>query len=171
MLHSLGVLVYSPPLHYAIQATKEIDSGHSWEVQLRGCSIWYVHCSAGSQCLVEGLRCEGLSNSFVVRSSNSILKPQASTPSSSTSSYMTWPKSEKLQVRLFFPSHPRQTARCVRFGDCEPCFRSVHQVQSTAKRLIFRDGAVILIVKPHAAKHAKMHERAQPHHRTRSTAY
>ncbi|KAK3721291.1 hypothetical protein LTR37_003166 [Vermiconidia calcicola] len=41
MLRSLGVLVYSPPLNYAINSLKEIPSGHSWEVQLRGCSIWY----------------------------------------------------------------------------------------------------------------------------------
>ncbi|KAK3686776.1 hypothetical protein LTR37_019491 [Vermiconidia calcicola] len=42
MLRSLGVLVYSPPLNYAINSLKEIPSGHSWEVQLRGCSIWAV---------------------------------------------------------------------------------------------------------------------------------
>ena len=41
MLRSLGVMVYSPPLHYAIASLREIASGHSWEVQLRGCSIWY----------------------------------------------------------------------------------------------------------------------------------
>ncbi|KAK3073672.1 hypothetical protein LTR53_004536 [Teratosphaeriaceae sp. CCFEE 6253] len=42
MLHSLGVLSYSPPLQYRITDRKEIPSGHSWEVQLRGCSIWAV---------------------------------------------------------------------------------------------------------------------------------
>lgn len=41
MLRSLGVLVYSPPLDYAIRDKKRLESGHSWEVQLRGCSIWY----------------------------------------------------------------------------------------------------------------------------------
>ncbi|KAK5121805.1 hypothetical protein LTR85_004680 [Meristemomyces frigidus] len=42
MLHSLGVLSYSPPLYYRIQSLQPIDSEHSWEVQLRGCSIWAV---------------------------------------------------------------------------------------------------------------------------------
>ncbi len=41
MLRSLGVLVYSPPLEYAIRDRRQIASGHSWEIQLRGCSIWY----------------------------------------------------------------------------------------------------------------------------------
>ncbi|KAK0365849.1 hypothetical protein LTR02_003979 [Friedmanniomyces endolithicus] len=42
MLHTLGVLSYSPPLLYRLRDQKEIPSGHSWEVQLRGCSIWAV---------------------------------------------------------------------------------------------------------------------------------
>jgi len=42
MLHSLGCLSYSPPLLHAIQGLKTIPSGHSWEIQLRGCSIWCV---------------------------------------------------------------------------------------------------------------------------------
>nr|POE71846.1 upf0553 protein [Quercus suber] len=42
ILTSLGILSYSPPLHYAIKDGKLIPSGHSWEVQLRGCSIWGV---------------------------------------------------------------------------------------------------------------------------------
>jgi hypothetical protein len=42
MLHSLGVLSYSPALEYTLRDQKEIRSGHSWEVQLRGCSIWAV---------------------------------------------------------------------------------------------------------------------------------
>ncbi|KAK1069072.1 hypothetical protein LTR12_014078 [Friedmanniomyces endolithicus] len=42
MLHTLGVLSYSPPLLYRLRDKKEIPSGHSWEVQLRGCSIWAV---------------------------------------------------------------------------------------------------------------------------------
>lgn len=41
MLRTLGVLVYSPPLHYAVEQCKQIASGHSWEVQIRGCTIWY----------------------------------------------------------------------------------------------------------------------------------
>lgn len=42
MLESLGVLTYSPPLYYRIKSQQLVDSGHSWEVQLRGCSIWAV---------------------------------------------------------------------------------------------------------------------------------
>ena len=42
MLHSLGCLQYSPPLEHQILQMKPITSGHSWEVQLRGCSIWCV---------------------------------------------------------------------------------------------------------------------------------
>ena len=45
MLESLGVLVYSPPLDHAIRIHKDISPGHSWEVQLRGCSIWYQQSS------------------------------------------------------------------------------------------------------------------------------
>ncbi|CAK3991233.1 Hypothetical predicted protein [Lecanosticta acicola] len=41
-LHSLGVLTYSPPLDYHLRDMKPLRSGHSWEVQLRGCSIWAV---------------------------------------------------------------------------------------------------------------------------------
>lgn len=42
MLHSLGCLSYSPPLEYAIRDQKILEPGHSWEVQLRGCSIYCV---------------------------------------------------------------------------------------------------------------------------------
>ena len=42
MLHSLGCLQYSPPLESHIRQKKAIDSGHPWEIQLRGCSIWGV---------------------------------------------------------------------------------------------------------------------------------
>ncbi|KAL8657568.1 MAG: hypothetical protein Q9226_001778 [Calogaya cf. arnoldii] len=42
MLHSLGCLRYSPPLESRIRNLKELESGGSWEVQLRGCSIWCV---------------------------------------------------------------------------------------------------------------------------------
>lgn len=42
MLHTLGCLQYSPPLENRIRARKSIESGHFWEIQLRGCSIWAV---------------------------------------------------------------------------------------------------------------------------------
>lgn len=42
MLNSLGCLQYSPPLTHYIKQLKQIESGHPWEVQLRGCSIWCV---------------------------------------------------------------------------------------------------------------------------------
>ena len=42
MLNSLGCLQYSPSLDHHIRQWKPIDSGHSWEIQLRGCSIWCV---------------------------------------------------------------------------------------------------------------------------------
>ena len=42
MLHSLGVLSYSPPLDYQVRNRQILPPGHSWEVQLRGCSIWAV---------------------------------------------------------------------------------------------------------------------------------
>ena len=42
MLHSLGVISYSPPLDHHISSQKLLPSGHSWEVQLRGCSIYAV---------------------------------------------------------------------------------------------------------------------------------
>ena len=38
----MGCLSYSPPLESHIRQLKPIESGHSWEVQLRGCSIWCV---------------------------------------------------------------------------------------------------------------------------------
>ncbi|KAI4107603.1 MAG: hypothetical protein LQ339_002509 [Xanthoria mediterranea] len=42
MLHSLGCLRYSPSLESRIRNLKELESRGSWEVQLRGCSIWCV---------------------------------------------------------------------------------------------------------------------------------
>lgn len=42
MLNTLGVLQYSPPLDSHIRRRKPIESGHPWEVQVRGCSIWAV---------------------------------------------------------------------------------------------------------------------------------
>ncbi|RAR07077.1 hypothetical protein DDE82_003019 [Stemphylium lycopersici] len=40
MLHSLGIMWYCPPLENRIRRQEMIDSGHTWEMQLRGCSIW-----------------------------------------------------------------------------------------------------------------------------------
>lgn len=42
LLHSLSVLTYAPPLLHRIRTLQPLESGHSWEVQLRGCSIWAV---------------------------------------------------------------------------------------------------------------------------------
>lgn len=42
MLHSLGCLIYSPPLEATIRRLDEIPSGSWTELQLRGCSIWCV---------------------------------------------------------------------------------------------------------------------------------
>lgn len=45
ILHTLGCLSYSPPLAGRIQRQEEIESGHSWEVQLRG-----KHLQHGLKC-------------------------------------------------------------------------------------------------------------------------
>ncbi|KAF2089001.1 hypothetical protein K490DRAFT_39010 [Saccharata proteae CBS 121410] len=42
MLHTLGCLWYSAPLETRIRDMEDIEAGHSWEIQLRGCSIWCV---------------------------------------------------------------------------------------------------------------------------------
>ncbi|KAJ5690751.1 hypothetical protein N7462_005143 [Penicillium macrosclerotiorum] len=42
MLHQLGCLRYSPPLESHIRDLKIITPGSSWEVELRGASIWCV---------------------------------------------------------------------------------------------------------------------------------
>ncbi|CZR51896.1 probable cobyrinic acid a,c-diamide synthase [Phialocephala subalpina] len=42
MLNTLGCLWYAPPLENAIRKKKVIESEHSWEIQLRGCSIWCI---------------------------------------------------------------------------------------------------------------------------------
>ena len=42
MLYTLGCISYSPPLETQIRKLKIIESGHSWEIQLRGCSIWCI---------------------------------------------------------------------------------------------------------------------------------
>lgn len=42
MLHTWGVISYSPPLDAKIRRKEIIESGNSWEVQLRGCSVWAV---------------------------------------------------------------------------------------------------------------------------------
>ncbi|KAF2120755.1 hypothetical protein BDV96DRAFT_565467 [Lophiotrema nucula] len=42
MLHSLGVMSYCPPLEGRIRRLQPIESGHSWEIQIRGSSIWAI---------------------------------------------------------------------------------------------------------------------------------
>ncbi|KAI4609015.1 hypothetical protein J4E80_008761 [Alternaria sp. BMP 0032] len=42
MLHSLGIIWYCPPLENKVRRLETIESGHSWEMQIRGCSIWAV---------------------------------------------------------------------------------------------------------------------------------
>lgn len=42
ILNTLGCLWYSPLLDHAVRQKKEIESGHTWEIQMRGCSIWCV---------------------------------------------------------------------------------------------------------------------------------
>ncbi|PSN73328.1 hypothetical protein BS50DRAFT_653801 [Corynespora cassiicola Philippines] len=42
MLHSLGVISYCPPLEGRMRRLEMIESGHSWELQIRGCSIWAI---------------------------------------------------------------------------------------------------------------------------------
>jgi hypothetical protein len=42
MLYTLGCISFSPPLESAIRNLREIEPGHSWELQLRGCSIWSI---------------------------------------------------------------------------------------------------------------------------------
>ncbi|KAF2804849.1 uncharacterized protein BDZ99DRAFT_490963 [Mytilinidion resinicola] len=42
ILHSFGCLIYCPPLESRIRRLDPLECGHSWELQLRGCSIWSV---------------------------------------------------------------------------------------------------------------------------------
>jgi hypothetical protein len=42
MLHSLGMMWYCPPLENKLRRLELIESGHAWEMQIRGCSIWGV---------------------------------------------------------------------------------------------------------------------------------
>lgn len=42
MLHQLGCMRYSPSLESHIRSLKPITPGSSWEVELRGTSIWCV---------------------------------------------------------------------------------------------------------------------------------
>ena len=42
MLQSMGCLRYSPVVETQLKALRKIEHGHSWEVLLRGCSIWCV---------------------------------------------------------------------------------------------------------------------------------
>lgn len=40
MLHGMGVLSFSPPLDGRIKRKEIIESGHSWEIQIRGTSCY-----------------------------------------------------------------------------------------------------------------------------------
>ncbi|KAI9780573.1 MAG: hypothetical protein M1816_002823 [Peltula sp. TS41687] len=42
ILHTLGCLLYSPSVESHIRSLKPIESGHSWEIQIRGCTIWCI---------------------------------------------------------------------------------------------------------------------------------
>jgi hypothetical protein len=42
MLYNLGAITFSPPLESRLRKMEELKSGESWELQLRGCSIWAV---------------------------------------------------------------------------------------------------------------------------------
>lgn len=42
MLHSLGVLMYSPQLEGRIRRREELGSGETCELEIRGCSVWAV---------------------------------------------------------------------------------------------------------------------------------
>ncbi|KAF8864755.1 hypothetical protein BDZ45DRAFT_701578 [Acephala macrosclerotiorum] len=42
ILNTLGCLWYAPLLENTVRKKRAIESGHSWEIQLRGCSIWCV---------------------------------------------------------------------------------------------------------------------------------
>ncbi|TGZ82411.1 hypothetical protein EX30DRAFT_184669 [Ascodesmis nigricans] len=44
ILHSLHCIQYSPKLEAHIKDKKDIPSGSSWELQLRGATIWTVEC-------------------------------------------------------------------------------------------------------------------------------
>ena len=38
----MGCIQYSPPLDNHIKSLRPLEPGHTWEVQLRGCSVWAV---------------------------------------------------------------------------------------------------------------------------------
>ena len=42
ILHTLNALLYSPPLEAAVRKQEHIESGSTWEIELRGCSIYAV---------------------------------------------------------------------------------------------------------------------------------
>lgn len=42
ILNTMGCIMYAPKLEGHIRAHKPIPSGHSWELQLRGTTIWCV---------------------------------------------------------------------------------------------------------------------------------
>lgn len=42
LLHTFNCLHYSPPLDSHIRRLRPIESGNTWELQMRGCSIWCI---------------------------------------------------------------------------------------------------------------------------------
>ncbi|KAF2003256.1 hypothetical protein P154DRAFT_100854 [Amniculicola lignicola CBS 123094] len=42
ILHSLGCISYCPSLEHRIRRFELLESGKSWELQIRGCSIWAI---------------------------------------------------------------------------------------------------------------------------------
>lgn len=57
MLYSLGCLQYSPPLNHHIRQLQPIQSGHTWEIQLRGrCCIFLLLCD----CIFSSRTCSTL---------------------------------------------------------------------------------------------------------------
>lgn len=45
ILNTLGCLWYSPLLDHAVRQKREIESGHTWEIQMRG-----MYCRAFGSC-------------------------------------------------------------------------------------------------------------------------
>lgn len=70
MLHNLGCLRYSPLLDGHIRDQKVIPSGSTWEIELRGSSIWCV----------EMLRQEILKQNPEIRGGSALETPQAADP-------------------------------------------------------------------------------------------
>lgn len=70
MLHNLGCLRYSPLLDGHIRDGKIIPSGSTWELELRGTSIWCV----------EMLRQEIIKQNPGIRGGSALETPQAADP-------------------------------------------------------------------------------------------